>query len=47
MLMYWAEANILYRKKKEALIVASEETELEINAGKTKYMVKSRDQNAG
>ena len=31
----------------EALIVASKETGLEVNADKTKYMVMSRDQNAG
>jgi hypothetical protein len=30
----------------EALIVASEETGLEVNADKTKYMGMSRDQNA-
>jgi len=29
------------------LIVASKETGLEVNADKTKYMVMSRDQNAG
>jgi len=29
---------------KEALVVADKETELEINADKTKYMVISRDQ---
>ena len=34
-------------KKAEALVVASKETGLEVNAGKTKYMVMSRDQNAG
>jgi len=31
----------------EALVIASEETELEVNADKKKYMVMSRDQNAG
>jgi len=31
----------------EALVVASKEIELEVNAGKTKCMVMSRDQNAG
>jgi len=29
------------------LIVASKETGLEVNADKTKYMIRSRDQNAG
>jgi hypothetical protein len=32
---------------KEALVVAVKETGIEVNAGKTKYMVMSRDQNAG
>jgi hypothetical protein len=31
----------------EALVVVSKETGLEINADKTKYLVMSRDQNAG
>jgi hypothetical protein len=31
----------------EALVVASEENGLEANADKTKYMVMSRDRNAG
>jgi hypothetical protein len=31
----------------EALVVAAKETGLEVNADKTKYMVMSRDQNAG
>ena len=35
------------KKNKEALVVASKETGLEVNAEKTKYMVMSRDQNAG
>jgi hypothetical protein len=32
---------------KEALVVASEETGLEVNGDKTKYTVMSRDQTAG
>jgi hypothetical protein len=35
------------RKNTEALVIASKETGLEVNAEKTKYMVMSRDQNAG
>jgi len=31
----------------DALIAANKETGLEINVDKSKYMVKSRDQNAG
>ena len=34
------------KKNAEALIVASKEIELEVNADKTKYVVMSRDQNA-
>jgi len=33
--------------KVEGLVLASKETGLEVNADKTKYMVMSRDQNAG
>jgi hypothetical protein len=53
LLLYANDVNVLggsirtIKKNKEVLIVASEETELEINAGRTKYMVMSRDQNAG
>jgi len=39
MLIYWEEA--------EALVAATRENGLEVNADKTKYMVMSRDQNAG
>ena len=52
-LVYADDANILGRsihtikKNAEALVVASKETVLEVNADKTKYMVISRDQNAG
>jgi hypothetical protein len=34
------------KKKVEALVLASKETGLEVNADKTEYMVMSRDQNA-
>jgi len=35
------------KKNTEALVDASKETGLEVNADKTKYMVVSQDQNAG
>ena len=35
------------KKNAEALVVATKEIELEVNAHKTKYMTVSRDQNAG
>jgi len=35
------------KENAEALVVATKETGLEINADKTKYMVMSRDRNAG
>jgi hypothetical protein len=35
------------KKNTEALLVASKEFGLEVNAEKSKYMVMSRDQNAG
>jgi hypothetical protein len=35
------------QKNTDALVVASKETGLDVNADKTKYMVMSRDQNAG
>jgi hypothetical protein len=35
------------RKNTEVLLIASKEIGLEVNAEKTKYMVMSRDQNAG
>jgi hypothetical protein len=35
------------KKNKEALVFASKETGLEVNADKTQYMVMYRDQNAG
>jgi hypothetical protein len=35
------------RKNTEALLIATKKIDLEVNAEKTKYMVMSRDQNAG
>ena len=35
------------RKNTETLVIASKEIGLEVNAEKTKYMVMSRDKNAG
>jgi hypothetical protein len=52
-LVYADYVNILGRsvhaikKNTEALVVASKEIGLEVNAEKTKYMIMSRDQNAG
>jgi hypothetical protein len=48
-----ADLNILgssihtRKKNKEALVFASKEIRLEVNADKTKYIVTSQDQNAG
>jgi hypothetical protein len=53
LLLYIDDVNILsksihtIRKNIEALLIATKETGLEVNAEKTKYMVTSRDQNAG
>jgi hypothetical protein len=53
LLVYGDNDNILrgsvhkIKKNMEALIVASKEIGLEVYADKTKYMVMSRDQNAG
>jgi hypothetical protein len=53
LLVYADNVNILggreytIKKNAEALVVASKEIGLEVNADKTKYMVISRDQNAG
>jgi len=53
LLVYADDVNILggsvhtVKKNAEALIVASKEIGLEVNADKTKYMIMSRDQNAG
>ena len=52
LLLYADDDNILDRsvravkKNKEALLIGSKETGLEVNADKTKYMFMSRDQNA-
>jgi len=52
-LVYADDVNILggsvhiIGENTEALVVASKETGLEVNAVKIKYMVMSRDQNAG
>jgi len=52
-LLVYADVNILggsmhtIKKNTEALVVVSKQTELELNADKTKYMVTSQDQNAG
>jgi len=53
LLVYADDVNILcgsvhtIKKITEALVVASKEIGLEWNADKTKYMVMSRDQDAG
>jgi hypothetical protein len=53
LLAYADDVNILggsvntVKKSAEALVVATKETGLEVNADKTKYMIMSRDQNAG
>ena len=47
MLIYWAEALHTIKKNTEVLVIASKESGLEVNADKTKYVVMSRDQDAG
>ena len=43
----WEGSVHTIKEKAEALIVASKEIGLEVNADKTKYMVMPRDQNSG
>ena len=53
LLSYADDVNILggsvhtVKENAEALVVATKEIGLEVNADKTKYMIMSRDQNAG
>ena len=53
LLVYADDVNIsggsvhTVKENVEALVVASKEIELEVNADKTKYMVMSWDRNAG
>ena len=53
LLAYADDVNILggsvhtVKENAEASVVATKETGLEVNADKTKYMIMSRDQNAG
>jgi len=53
LLIYVGRVNIFggsthaIKKNTESFVVSSKEIGLEVNADKTKYMVKSRDQNAG
>jgi hypothetical protein len=53
LLAYADDVNILggsihtLRENAEALVATTRETGLEVSADKTKYMVMSRDQNAG
>ena len=53
LLVYADDVNIpegtvhTIKKNAEALVVANKESVLEVNADKTKYMVRSRDQNTG
>jgi len=53
LVVYVDDVNVLggsvhtVKKNAEALIMARRETELEVSADKTNYMVTCRDQNAG
>ena len=46
MLMILGGGLLTIKEKAEALVFASKEVRLEINADKTNYMIMSRDQNA-
>ena len=46
MLIYWEEAYTI-KDKVEALAMDSEEIQLDVDADEIRYLVMSRDQNAG
>jgi hypothetical protein len=46
MFIYWAKAYVLHRKT-GALVVASKEIGLELNADKPRHIIMTQDQNAG
>jgi len=43
MLIYWADSIHTLKKITEALVIASKENGVEVNADKTKYLVMFRD----
>ena len=43
MLIYWGGSVHTVKENAEALVVATKEIGLEVNADKTKYMIMSRD----
>ena len=47
MLIYWGGSICTVKGNAEALVVATKEIGLEVNANKTTYMVMSREQTAG
>jgi len=47
MLIYWGGSVRTVEENAEALVVATKEIGPEVNADETKYMIMSRDQNAG
>jgi len=47
MLIYRGGSGHTVKENAEASVVATKKTGLEVNADKTKYMIMSRDQNAG